>query len=154
MARAKGETRRQHNNRSMRLMEKEKGPRYRLDKERSVEVYRNLHRNCYSIKQDGLVKAHADELTLDECTFHVNASGRERVRKAKRKEVHAWIRGFLSPNQGVHLIPPKWFNQIFYNPYKHDHFMHRVETGAMSATFCQIVRADEVVLTPDGVYKL
>ena len=128
-------------------------PRYRIDESRSVEVYRNLHRNCYSVKQDGLVKAHADELTLDNCTFHVNASGRERVRKTKRKEVHAWIRGFLSPNQGLHLLAPHSLDRVFYNPYRHDTFMHRVETGAMSATFCEIVRADEVMLTPDGVFK-
>lgn len=131
---------------------KQEDPRYHLDKDRSVEVYRNLHRNCYSVKQDGLVKAHADELTLYYCTFHVNANGRERVRKTKRKEVHAWIKGFLSDIMPVD--PPKWFDQIFYNPYKHDTFMHRVETGAMSATFCEIVKTSTVALTPDGVYKL
>ena len=130
---------------------KQEDPRYHLDKDRSVEVYRNLHRNCYSIKQDGLVKAHADELTLNHCTFHVNANGRERVRETKRKEVHAWIKGFLSDIMPVD--PPKWFDQVFYNPYKNDTFMHRVETGAMSATFCEIVKANTVTLTPDGVYK-
>lgn len=150
MARAKGETRRQHNNRSMRLIEKEKGPRYKLDKERSVEVYRNLHRNCYSIKQDGLVKAHAEHITLDNCTFHVNEVGRDRVRKTKRKEVHAWIKGYISEYTD---LPSSELNRIYYNPYKNDHFMHRVEIGPMSATFCEIVKTDRVALVPEGIYK-
>ena len=124
-------------------------PRYELDESRSVEVYRNLHKQCYSIKQDGLVKAHADHITLKKCTFHVNEQGRDRVRKTKRKEVHAWVKGFLSKLS----IPPLWYNRIHYNPYKTDHFVHRVETGAMSATFMPIVQADGVSLVPEGIYK-
>ena len=151
MARAKGETRRQHNNRSMRLIEKEKGPRYKLDKERSVDVYRNLHRNCYSIKQDGLVKAHADNVTLNKCTFHVNEVGRDRVRKTKRKEVHAWVKGYIS--EYTDYLPANELKRIYYNPYKNDHFMHRVEIGPMSATFSEIVKTDRVALVPEGIYK-
>ena len=125
-------------------------PRYELDKSRSVEVYRNLHRNCYSIKQDGLVKAHTKYVTLDNCTFHVNANGRERVRKTKRKEVHAWIKGYISECTDW---PTNELNRIYYNPYKNDHFMHRVETGPMSATFCEILKTDRTALVPEGVYK-
>ena len=124
-------------------------PRYELNKSRSVEVYRNLHKNCYSIKQDGLVKAHADKVTLSQCTFHVNEQGRDRVRRTKRKEVHAWVKGFLSSLS----IPPLWYKQIYYNPYKTDHFMHRVETGAMSAILSPIMQTDGVSLIPEGIYK-
>jgi hypothetical protein len=124
-------------------------PRYELDESRSVEVYRNLHKQCYSIKQDGLVKAHADEISLKKCTFHVNEKGRDRVRKTKRKEVHAWVKGFLSKLFDL----PMEYNRIHYNPYKTDGFMHRVETGAFSATFCEIVQADRVSLIPGGIYK-
>lgn len=151
MARANGSTKGRMHDSFMINRIKQEDPRYHLDKDRPVGVYRNLHRNCYSVKQDGLVKAHADELMLNNCTFHVNANGRKRVRETKRKEVHAWIKGFLSDIMPVD--PPKWFDQVFYNPYKNDTFMHRVEVGAMSATFCEIVQASAVTLTPDGVYK-
>ena len=124
-------------------------PKYELDYSRSVDVYRNLHKNCYSIKKDGLVKAHAQKLSLEQCTFHVNKKGRDRVRKTKRKEVHAWVRGKLS----TLTIPPLWYKQIFYNPYKTDHFMHRVETGAMSATLSPITKAESVSLIPEGIYR-
>ena len=124
-------------------------PKYELDYSRSVDVYRNLHKNCYSIKQDGLVKAHAQKLSLEQCTFHVNEKGRDRVRKTKRKEVHAWVRGRLSNESGA----PIPYNRIHYNPYETDQFVHLVPTGAMSSSYMYIERADLVTLLPEGLYK-
>ena len=34
--------------------------RYNIDYDRKVFVYKNLHKDCWSIRQDGLVKAHSD----------------------------------------------------------------------------------------------
>ena len=65
-----------------------KDSRYKIDFNKKVLVYRNLHKNCWSIKQDGLVKAHALELQLYSATIKVSRKGQERVRKEKRKNVH------------------------------------------------------------------
>ena len=40
---------------------KQEDPRYKLDLSKKVFVYKNLHKDCWSIKQDGLVKAHSDK---------------------------------------------------------------------------------------------
>lgn len=73
-----------------------------------VEVYRNLrpghsklpHSDSrtppwYSVRQGGRVVGHALELALRDATFVVRAAGRERVLATGRKNVHAWVRGWL-----------------------------------------------------------
>ena len=67
--------------------------RYKIDFDKKVYVYKNLHRGCWSVKQGGLVKAHALELNLYDCTIKVSQAGQARVRKEKRKNVHAGIKG-------------------------------------------------------------
>ncbi len=57
--------------------------RYKIDKSRKVYVYKNLHRNCYSVKQDGLVKMHTDSVCLWDASLQVGTKGRERVLKEK-----------------------------------------------------------------------
>ena len=130
-------------------------PRYKIDANRSVEVYRNLHRNCYSIKQDGLVKAHATTLKLNDCTFHVNEKSRNRIRKTRKKEVHAWVKGKLQPLtlDRMSKMTKDWFNRIYYNPMHDDGFVTRTETSPIGATFCQIIKTNSVNFTPDGIFK-
>jgi len=82
----------------------------------------------YSIKQGGLVVAHTESIKLHDCQLVVNQSGNKRVRREKRKNVHAFIighivRGFLeswATNNQKH----KNLNQkITYNPYTDTSFM-------------------------------
>ena len=61
-------------------------PRYKIDITKKVFVYKNLHKDCWSIKQGGLVKVHATELNLWMCDFKVNQKGREKVLREKEKE--------------------------------------------------------------------
>lgn len=155
MARANGSTKGRMHDSFMITKTKPNDPRYKIDESRPVEVYRNLHKKCYSIKQDGLVKAHAQQLKLNDCTFHVNEKGRNRVRINKRKEVHAWVKGLIDLSRwwtDFSWMNP--FNRIHYNPYENDGFIYRVETSAMSATFCEIVKTDCVALTIEGIYKV
>jgi len=56
-----------------------------------VFLYRNLHKKCWSVKYKGLVVAHAPRLFAWDCKFWVNPGGNERVRKEKRKNVHAYV---------------------------------------------------------------
>lgn len=98
-------------------------PRYEIDFSRSVFVYKNLHKDCWSVKQDGLVKAHTTELDLWDCHFQVNAEGRKRVLREKRKNVHAGIKGYIDClGQGdLSLIE----QEVTYNPYKYDSFVKK-----------------------------
>ena len=101
--------------------------RYDIDFDRKVFVYKNLHKGCWSIKQDGIVKAHADNVTLYQVMMKVNRKGRERVLKEKRKNVHAGIKGYLRLDEFERVwddLPEDQFDEITYNPYKYSSFVH------------------------------
>ena len=95
--------------------------RYNIDFSRKVFVYKNLHKDCWSVKQDGLVKAHADELEMWDCSFRVNQKGREKVVKEKRKNVHAGILGRVDDLGGTISVG----TEVTYNPYKYNSFVDK-----------------------------
>ena len=66
-----------------------------IDEKKSVQVYKNLHKGCWSVRQAGKVVAHLDYICLHDCNFHVGKAGRDRVRKDGVKNVHAYITGFV-----------------------------------------------------------
>ena len=96
-------------------------PRYEIDHKRKVFVYKNLHQDCWSIRQDGLVKAHTTEVNLWDCTFQVNAKGRQKVLDEQRKNVHAGIKGYIDEFD-LDLPNP---TEVTYNPYKYDSFVDK-----------------------------
>ena len=93
--------------------------KYKIDYSKKVFVYKNLHKDCWSIKQNGLVKAHTDELEMWDCSFRVNQKGREKVLKEKRKNVHAGILGRIDNIGGTVMIG----TEVTYNPYKYNSFV-------------------------------
>lgn len=105
-----------------------KGEKYDIDFSRKVFVYKNLHKGCWSIRQDGLVKAHTDNVTLYNVMMKVNKKGRERVLREKRKNVHAGISGYLSQkffSDAWDDITEKELTEITYNPYKYESFVDK-----------------------------
>lgn len=105
--------------------EKRKDPRYLINHLKPVKVYRNLHKNCYSVQQDGLVKGHFKELAIKNPKFLVRSIGRELVRKTQRKNVHAFVIGYLENFVGLRAVSG---NRVTYDPYKNDSFIYR-DTG-------------------------
>ncbi len=107
-----------------------------------IKVYRNLHNGKMSIQQGGLVVGHCDEILLNRAEFVVNESGRQRVIKEKRKNVHAFVVGYLfggciglaaasdDPLYSAFKItsPITGGVPVSYNPYKMGAFYVR-ETG-------------------------
>jgi hypothetical protein len=90
---------------------KQEYERYKIDYSKPVRVYKNLNKGCWSIQQNGLVKAYSDEINLFDCKFLVNQSNRHRVIKTKRKNVHAFVRGYIWDT------PIDLIKQVSYNPY-------------------------------------
>ena len=101
---------------NQKIIDQKADERYRIDLSKPVKVYRNLHKGCWSIKQNGLVKAHSDEVNLFDCNFLVNEKNRQKVIKEKRKNVHAFVKGYIW-NTPVDLI-----KQASYNPYANNYF--------------------------------
>ena len=96
-----------------------------------VQVYWNYHKRKWSIvalegEQKGRVIRHASLVTISEPKFVVQPAGRDRVRREKRKNVHAFVRGNLS-SYVPSIIPthgPKYKTEkVHYNPYKYDSFV-------------------------------
>lgn len=87
-----------------------------------VRAYRNLHKGCLSIQEKTpkgwRVAAHLETLVLDDARFIVKESGRQRVIREKRKNVHAYVEGVLSDRPINEEGLP-----VFYNPYRFDAFM-------------------------------
>lgn len=87
-----------------------------------IQVYRNLHdkdgSRRWSLRQNGLIVGHADEIYLRCVDFHVSPAGRNRVRREGRKNVHAYADGLLSFDWSGDPI-----GEITYDPYKDDGFV-------------------------------
>lgn len=89
-----------------------------IDSSKPVRVYRNLHKDCFSVVQGRLVVAHASQVCLRDAEFCVNEKGRQRVILTKRKTVHAWVSGYLDERR-----LPAHNRLVRYNPYKNRGFL-------------------------------
>lgn len=95
-----------------------------IDIYRPVRVYRNLHKQCCSIQQGGIVKCHANEVQLSYCTFIVSQAGRARVIAEGKKNVHAYVDGYVfTGKESLSAIPSKGGGLfVGYNPRKMKHW--------------------------------
>ena len=111
-----------------------------LDPTKPVEVYKNLHRNCWSVRQRGIVRFHTHAIVLKQCQFKVSEAGRQRVLREKRKNVHAFIKGMVT-RKGDRVKGDK----VTYDPYK-------MSTFRKGGKPCHTL--DAVVLSTVGVREL
>lgn len=95
-----------------------------LETGKKVQVYRNLHKDCYSVRcaKTRRVIGHMRSVVLLHPRFKVNAKGRDRVRALKRKEVHAYVEGLLL-SKTSDVLDVEGEVVISYNPYINDTFM-------------------------------
>lgn len=95
-----------------------------------VFVYRNLQKDCFSVKalegpQKGRVVMRVKNLCLSSAFFKVSKAGRNRVLEMKQKNVHAGVVGQLC-NMNLQLT-----NEVTYNPYKSDTFYLKSTEGSI-----------------------
>jgi len=122
--------------------------KYILDKDKDVSVYRNLRRNCWSIKQDGLVKARPRFVSLIDAKFRVQDAGRRRVLSTGVKNVHAYIVGKLVDYNFVDtdFTKPQYATKVTYNPFVYPAFLSTVDGS-------EVHKAREVLMDVDnGVF--
>ena len=86
----------------------------------TIHVYWNLNKKCWSVRHKGLIIKHLKTMTMQDCSFHVQPAGRERVVKTKVKQVHAYVKGNIT---GEDVTTTSIGKRISYNPYKRDHFV-------------------------------
>lgn len=83
-----------------------------------VFVYRNLHRQCFSIKalegpNKGRVIARRDFVELTGVRFKVSEAGRQRVLRTGQKNVHAGVVGEWTDSQEMDTADTQ---PVRYNP--------------------------------------
>ena len=120
-----------------------------------IKVYRNLHNGKLSIKQGDKVIGHCRSITMKDVSFICNEKGRDRVRRTKQKNVHAWLEGtpcYLSgfvafkgrARPQVAIAPfinsrKAGCSKAYYNPYITDEWVD--ETTRKPVEFAESVNA-------------
>jgi hypothetical protein len=97
-----------------------------------IEVYRNLHKKCFSVRHKGKVIYHLkdnEQLSLTNVKFVVQPAGRAKVLREKRKNVHAFVRGEFNAHSmfsttELYFAPFDSLDFLIatYNPYKSNRF--------------------------------
>jgi len=93
---------------------------------KKVMCYYDLHRHTFSVTYKGLVMLKADYLRLSDVEFRVRQGGKQKVRNEQRKNVHAFVIGYLDDYCEFPCddIPEPESNEVItYNPYKYDTFV-------------------------------
>lgn len=90
-------------------------------------VYFNLHKKVFSLRNQKTrrVYAHGNHIVLTDVTFKVSESGRQRVLREQRKNVHAGVQGNVF-SQGVPMVFLEGqAREATYNPYLYNSFVDK-----------------------------
>ena len=97
----------------------------KIDPNKKIEVYFNLHKKTWSVRQSGRVVGHTNYIQVKNPQYVVSQKGNERVRREKKKNVHAFVKGYLvnAKQADKLIIPIQWTESaITYNPYEYPYF--------------------------------
>ena len=121
-----------------------------INQDKPVRVFKNPTHGCYGILQDGKLKASARQVLLADVEFRVRESGRQRMIKEQRRNVHAFAVGMLvdyvHPSderrlEGIEgrvvtykpLESPQFFDKLTQTPVVNAELVHLDENGAVYA---------------------
>ncbi|HFK1543388.1 TPA: hypothetical protein ACGXM3_005210 [Bacillus cereus] len=109
-----------------------------IEESQKVNCFWNLHLNVFSLEgrtmengaKKNLVLAHGNNIILLNVKFTVRESGRQKVLREQKKNVHAFVKGNFMGIAGYNekLILGAGMREAYYNPYKQDSFTDK-ETG-------------------------
>lgn len=130
-----------------------------IDLTKPVQVYKNLNKACWSIRQNGKVVGHSLYLVLKNCVFKVNMKANERVKVTHERCVHAWVEGLLVDRN----FKFDKYQEVTYNPYK-DRFFEVNDYGCKlnikSARYCvfsenkvSVKHPETCVMLSDAAYE-
>lgn len=96
-----------------------------------VRAYRNLNNGCISLTcwekghpYKGKVIAHVRSAYLNDCSFIISETGRQRVVKNKVKDVHAWVEAELVVCDLIQARYPLDDGEIAVGLPDHPHELH------------------------------
>jgi hypothetical protein len=120
-----------------------------------VEIYWNLHKHCFSVRKDGRVVCHVVRAFVDSPEFVVRKTGREKVLRDKRKNVHAFVRGILwsLDDLRMDLLNSVEAIPVSYDPYKNESFVMRSGLPIFSAYCCYLKTLETVEIMGKPIRK-
>lgn len=85
----------------------------------TIRIYRNLHRDCFSIMLNRKVILHIGAIVVTDAKFLVSQAGRARAKRDGRKNVHAFVEGRFNYNlyTCLNFINPKSGREVSYTPF-------------------------------------
>jgi hypothetical protein len=97
-----------------------------IDQTKPVRVFKNPKQGCYSIFQNGAVRASARAVRLGDVEFRVREFGRQKMLREQRRTIHAFAVGYLldhvHPDEGRDLGAMVG-RGVRYNPHEAGWFM-------------------------------
>ena len=122
-----------------------------IDRDKPVRVFRNWKHGCYTIMQHGKLLASAKQVRLADVEFRVRESGRQRMLRGQRKNVHAFATGELldyAHPEETRNLEKLTGRGVFYNPYKFSTFVDNETQSPVNAA--SVAHFDEDGVTYDG----
>lgn len=119
-----------------------------INRDKPVRVIRNWKHDCYTILQNGRAMASARQVHLADVEFLVRESGRNKMLRERKRNVHAYAVGrlidYTHPDE-ARAIGEIGGRAIVYHPYRAAAFID-VETEA------PVNVASDVHFQEDGVF--
>ena len=118
-----------------------------------VQVYYNIRRGDYSVRQSGRVIDHVERIVLRDVRFNVAPAGRDKVRATGVKNVHATVTGYMMESRNMFtnrlLSNIGNIDYVAYNPFKYDQFVKITSNGYDGFYADPVQSADYVALLPN-----
>ena len=114
-----------------------------------VQVYYNIRRGDYSVRQSCRVIDHVDTIVLRDVRFNVAPAGRDKVRATGVKNVHATVTGYISADKGLTSYIDYDCDYVAYNPFKYDTFVKITSNGYDGFYADPVQSARTVALLPN-----
>ena len=116
-----------------------------------VEVYRNLTKDCFSVRHKGRVVGHLGNdmhMRMYDVQFVVQPAGHARVLATRNRNVHAFVRGTYRSHGLTAKGPyprglPKSLTTVSYNPYRASKFQAAAYSLIHGSGIKRVRRKDE-----------
>lgn len=103
-----------------------------------VRVYYNVHKGLFSIQdpQTRVILGHSPTVVLDEAKFVVYEKGRQKVKRTKQKNVHAFVVGRFA---GTEAPGGEEFRAGTYNPHFNKTFIDAETKAPLTGLYPTVV---------------
>lgn len=124
-------------------------------KNKSYRIYRNLHKGNFSVqgyvkdKKGYRIVDRVSAAILTNVTFKVSESGRKKVIREQRKNVHAFVVAEDYDVKILQIFDLSKLRELYYNPYKHDSFVYKDSGESLSGKVL-----NKVLIINNKVYQL